>query len=137
MDGKKYKYTIHRLVALHFVPNPDNLPIVLHKDNVKMNTYYQNLKWGTYSENNAQAIRDGLNVVPKPDNRKYYRIYNNRNNIICHSIHNICETIGYGTDSCARNYIFRETPITQGEYKGYYLRKVKNKAIHFNPIYFD
>lgn len=64
-DGVTTKFLVHRLVALHFVPNPNNYPIVLHKDNVKLNTHYTNLVWGTYSQNNAQAIQDGLNKVQK------------------------------------------------------------------------
>ncbi len=125
-DGIRYKYLIHRLVAVHFVPNPDNYPIVLHKDNNKLNTYYTNLKWGTYSENNAQAISDGLNKIPTPDNRKRYSISNSDTGeyIICNGINEVINVLGFGNDSCVRNYIFRNTPIPRGEFRGYYIRKL-------------
>lgn len=51
---------VHRLVANTFIPNPDNLPIVMHIDNDKKNNNVENLKWGTISENTKQAFDDGL-----------------------------------------------------------------------------
>jgi hypothetical protein len=39
------KYTIHRLVALAFIPNPDNLLEVDHIDKNKLNNHVLNLRW--------------------------------------------------------------------------------------------
>lgn len=50
---------IHRLVAMAYIPNPDNKPCVCHKDNNPKNNYYKNLYWGTYKENTNQCITDG------------------------------------------------------------------------------
>ena len=122
-NGKKSKFLIHRLVAMHFVPNPEGYPIVLHNDNVKTNTHYSNLRWGTYSENNAQAIRDGLNKVPRPDNRKMYEIYNENGEFVrCYGTQEIIDTIGFGNDQFIRNHLHRKTPIRKGQYQGYRLR---------------
>jgi len=38
-DGKKTFFTVHRLVALTFIPNPDNLPEINHKDGNKLNNH--------------------------------------------------------------------------------------------------
>lgn len=43
-NGKKNEY-IHRLVALTFIPNPDNLPQVDHMDGDKTNNHVSNLRW--------------------------------------------------------------------------------------------
>lgn len=44
---------IHRLVAIHFLDNPDNLPEVNHKDECKTNNHVSNLEFCTreYNEN--------------------------------------------------------------------------------------
>ena len=43
--------TVHRLVALTFIPNPDNLPIINHKDEDKTNNSVDNLEWCTQQYN--------------------------------------------------------------------------------------
>jgi len=58
LDGKLYK--IHILVALAFIPNPNNHPIVNHKDGNKENYNISNLEWTTYGENNKHAMETGL-----------------------------------------------------------------------------
>lgn len=59
-DGKKTFFTVHRLVALTFIPNPDNLPEVNHKDGNKLNNHVDNLEWCTPSQNTQHAVDTGL-----------------------------------------------------------------------------
>jgi hypothetical protein len=49
-------YYIHRLVALVFILNPNNKPIVNHKDGNKQNNKLDNLEWVDYSENSKHAV---------------------------------------------------------------------------------
>ena len=127
-NGVRSKFLVHRLVAMHFVPNPNNDPIVLHKDNVKLNTHYSNLKWSTYSENNAQAIRDGLNKVPITDTSKPYAVFDdNYEDIhICIGSSEVKQLTGI-TESMMRNYLFRNQPIKHGPYTGYNIQRVVRK----------
>ena len=44
-------YSVHRLVAIAFIPNKDNKPVVNHIDENKLNNKLCNLEWATQSEN--------------------------------------------------------------------------------------
>lgn len=50
----------HQLLAITFIPNPDNLPIINHKDGNKMHSYVNNLEWCTHSYNTKHAFEHGL-----------------------------------------------------------------------------
>lgn len=54
--GKCKGYLVHRLVAMHFVNNPDNLPEVNHKDEDKRNNRWDNLEWVTSSQNSLHSV---------------------------------------------------------------------------------
>ncbi len=62
--------SVHRLVAINFIPNPENKAQVNHIDGNKMNNSVSNLEWNTVSENHIHAFRTGLRTRPK-GNRKY------------------------------------------------------------------
>lgn len=45
------QYSVHRLVAMLFIPNQNNLPCINHKDENKRNNHADNLEWCTYKYN--------------------------------------------------------------------------------------
>ncbi len=50
-DGECTTFRVHRLVAQHFIPNPDDLPYVDHIDEDKTNNAVSNLRWCTHQQN--------------------------------------------------------------------------------------
>lgn len=59
-NGKKKQKYLHRLLAEHFIPNPNNLPQINHKDGNKLNCKIENLEWVTVKENVIHAYKYGL-----------------------------------------------------------------------------
>ncbi|ANY29309.1 putative HNH endonuclease [Bacillus phage PK16] len=60
----KKNHRVHRLVALAFLPNPDNKKVVNHKDGNKHHNNVTNIEWCTHSENTVHALDTGLKGVP-------------------------------------------------------------------------
>ena len=72
INGKVKREQVSRLVALHFIPNPNNYPCVNHKDENKDNNKENNLEWcsrsyninyGTRNEKASQKISKPIRCV--------------------------------------------------------------------------
>ncbi|MDN6735933.1 MAG: NUMOD4 motif-containing HNH endonuclease [Tetragenococcus koreensis] len=60
-DGQHKTRIVHQLVAITFLPNRENKPLINHKDCNPSNNHIDNLEWATYSENLIHAYVNGLN----------------------------------------------------------------------------
>ena len=56
-DGEIKHFSVHRLVAIAFLPNPNELPQVNHKDEVRNHNTVDNLEWCTVAYNQNYGNR--------------------------------------------------------------------------------
>lgn len=71
VNGKVQRIKAHKLVALLFLENIENLPCVNHKDGNKLNNSVANLEWCTYEYNNRHARINNLNNVSKSNSDRW------------------------------------------------------------------
>ena len=62
--GKQKHFPVHRLVAIAYLENPENLPCINHKDENKTNNNSDNLEWCNYQYNNTYRERHLVNASP-------------------------------------------------------------------------
>jgi hypothetical protein len=57
-NGKKKTMSVHRWIALTFIPNPDNLPQIDHINEIKSDNRVSNLRWvsGLYNIQRSQGL---------------------------------------------------------------------------------
>lgn len=60
-NNKSKLFSLYRLLAIHFIPNPLNKPAVNHISGNRADFSLENLEWVTHSENSKHAYVTGLN----------------------------------------------------------------------------
>lgn len=110
----KSKFYIHRLVAINFIPNPNNLPQVNHIDGNKVNNTLSNLEWCNNSLNQIHARKLGLNK-----GRKYLRKLNKED---INEIYNAYVNKGITRKELAEKFKVSKQMISD--------IKTKNKKLH-------
>ena len=61
--SKGVNVRVHRLLAMAFIPNPENKPHINHINGIKSDNSLDNLEWCTHQENMLHAYSIGLNRV--------------------------------------------------------------------------
>ncbi len=98
-NSKAEGFLIHRLIATHFIQNPDNLPLVDHIDGNPLNNDISNLRWCDRMLNNRNTLKiyncKGSISVRKINDKyryeaTYYIDYNKRKHRSSYD-RNVCE----------------------------------------------
>lgn len=99
--NKDYSHKfVHKLVAIHFIDNPEKKPEVDHKFGCKLDNRYFSLRWATVSENKIYAYSLGLmsqqgerHASHKLTNKDVMYIFNSKKSysFLCNKF-NICRT---------------------------------------------
>ena len=87
-NGIAKPYLAHRLIALAFIPNPDNKPDIDHIDTNRNNNAASNLRWCTKQENRLNPIsykRNNDSRKGKPQPSAYNPVIAIRDGIVVHS----------------------------------------------------
>lgn len=105
-------FSIHRLVAQAFVPNPLNKPCIDHIDGNQLNNIASNLRWVDYKENanNEITSRKQLEKVAHP----FLAL---KDNIVYHRYANMADAIKDGFNDCRIRICFKNPNSTHKGYK--------------------
>ena len=71
-NGKGKNLKIHRLIALHYIPNPENKLCIDHIDRNRTNNNITNLRWATISENQINRTYTKNNKLKEKNIRKHH-----------------------------------------------------------------
>ncbi len=88
LNNKRTAPYIHRLIGIHYIPNPNNYPCIDHIDRNRSNNSIDNLRWVTYKMNYENQKKPKqyktntsgyTNIYYRTDNGKWRYISKNHN----------------------------------------------------------
>lgn len=99
-NGKSYYFRVHKLVAMTYLDNPNNLPEVNHKDFNRCNNCLENLEWISHNNNIEYSKKSNRFKTEKPLRKAYTftNVFNGKSFTIL-GINNVAKHFGIKADS--------------------------------------
>lgn len=113
-SGNRSPFLVHRLVAMKYIPNPNNYPVINHKDSNKTNNNVWNLEWCTVAYN-TQYSYDNCDY---PSIKRLKITFENGNVIIYPNISYASRELGYKNPTTIQHFIERGTIPSSGKLRG-------------------
>ena len=122
LNGKRENKTIHRLVAMAFIPNPNSYKVINHIDGNKLNNNVNNLEWCTQSYNIKHSYDNNLHIptIEKAINSRKRKILCHQNNKKYNSIIEAAKDLNLNTGK-----ICEVCKGTRNHTKGYTFEYIK------------
>lgn len=108
-NNKKRTALIHRLVAIAFIDNPKNYPLINHKDECKNNNHIENLEWCSHQYNSTY---NGIHLKMGAKKRIPIRAIKGNEILEFSSIKEASDCLGvahYNISGCLHNHRGRKT----------------------------
>lgn len=96
-DNRGKMFLVHRLVAMAFIPNPDNLPMINHKDENPGNNAASNLEWCDSSYNNSYG------TLPERQSQKQLNNPIRSKKVYQYTLDGVLIHVWPSTKECGRN----------------------------------
>ena len=94
-------HKIHRLIALHYIPNPNDYPCVDHINRIRTDNRIDNLRWATHEMNNQNKSKgknnksghkyisfdkhkDNWRFIKSYDGKRYRKCFKSKIDCICY-----------------------------------------------------